>query len=202
MANIPIAADVQCTDGPCGKSTNVIYNPVNHKLTHFALHDKKLPENPTRIVPIEKIASATAKQITLNCSKDDVAKMPAFIVSDFIQESPSGLAYASGEAYHSEYVVNDTAYDAVDEEQLPHGEESLHSGMHVQASDGRVGKLDALVLDPKSGAVTHILMREGHLWGKKDVAIPLSGIDFADGDKVYLKMDKASVKELPAVPFK
>ena len=77
-----------------------------------------------------------------------------------------------------------------------------HSGMHVEASDGRVGRLDALVLDPKNGDVTHILMREGHLWDKKDVAIPVSGAYFSDKDTVYLKLDKAAVKKLPAVAFK
>ena len=93
-----------------------------------------------------------------------------------------------------------------------------HSGMHVEASDGKVGRLDALVLDPKNGDVTHILireghlwdkkdvthllMREGHLWDKKDVAIPVSGAYFSDKDTVYLKLDKAAVKKLPAVAFK
>jgi hypothetical protein len=202
MTNIPIAADVQCTDGPCGKSTSVIYNPVNHKLTHFALQDKNLPENPTRLVPADKITGATPKQIALNCSVADVQKMPAFVVTDFVQESPSGYAYASGEAYHSEYVINDTAYDSFDDEVVPSGEVSIHSGMLVEASDGKVGRLDELVLDGQSGEVTHLLMREGHLWGKKDVAIAISDVDFADGDTVYLKINKDSIKSLPAVKVK
>ena len=134
MTGIPIAAEVQFTDGSCGESTNIIYNPVNHKLTHFALHDKNLQENSTRMVAADKIADATPKQITLNCSIADVEKMPAFIVTDFVQESPSGYAYASGEAYHSEYVINDTAYDSFDDEVVPAGELSIHSGMHVEAS--------------------------------------------------------------------
>ena len=202
MTNIPINANVQCTDGPRGKSTHVIVNPVSHKVTHLAIHDKHLPDNPTRLVPVGKVAGVTSQQIKLNCTQAEVAQLSPFIVSNFIQESASGRAYAAGEAYTSQYVIDDTAYDSVPVEKVPAGELALHSGMHIEASDGKVGKLDALVLDPKSGEITNLLMRHGHLWGKKDIAIPLSATDFSDGDTVYLKLDKAAVKALPPVPVK
>ena len=202
MPDIPLKANVQCSDSPCGTSTNVILNPVTHRVTHFALEDKKLPDNPTRLVPIAKVASVTTNQVTLNCTRDEVAQMPPFVVTHFIQETGSGTAYASGDAYTSEYVVNDTGYDRVQEEQIPQDELAVHSGMKVKATDGVVGKLDELVLDPKNGDITHIQMREGHLWGKKDIAIPVSDIDFINSDTVYLKLEKKAVKALPAVPVK
>jgi hypothetical protein len=59
-----------------------------------------------------------------------------------------------------------------------------------------------LVLDPQSGEITHMMMREGHLWGKQDVAIPVTSIDILDAKTVYLKLDKAAVKGLPAVKVK
>jgi sporulation protein YlmC with PRC-barrel domain len=202
MSEIPLKASVQCTDGPCGTSTNVIVNPVTHQVTHVALKDDKLPDNPTRLVPIATIANATHTQITLDCSRDDVARMEPFVVTQFIQGSGSDGAYASGGAYSSQYVINDTGYDSVQEEEIPQGELAVYSGMTVQASDGKVGKLDALVLDPKSGEITHLQMREGHLWGKKDVAIPIADVDATGGNTVLLKIDKEAVKALPAVPVK
>ena len=202
MSDIPMNAKVQCNDGACGKTTNVIVNPVSLKVTHIAIKDKKLPSNPTRLVPFGKIASVTPDQVTLTCSIKDVSGMPPFLVDTFVQESPSGLAYASGDAYTSQYVVNDTAYDNVRAQNMPKDGLALYSGMEVEASDGKEGKLDELVLDGDSGAITHIQMREGHLWGKKDVAIPVDIIDFTDGKTVYLKIDKDAVKALPAVKVK
>lgn len=202
MPDIPLKANVQCSDSPCGKSTNVILNPVTLKVTHVVVEDKKLPGNPTRLVPVAKVASVTSNQITLNCTRDEVAGMDPFVVTRFIQETGSGTAYASGGAYTSQYVVNDTGYDSVQEEQIPHSELAVYSGMTVQASDGKVGKLDELVLDPKSDDITHLLMREGHLWGQKEVAIPIADVDFSGGETVYLKIDKEAVKALPAVPVK
>ena len=57
----------------------------------------------------------------------------------------------------------------------------------------QVGKLDELVVDRQSGEITNVLMREGHLWGNKDLVIPVSAIDWVDADTVYLKLDKADV---------
>jgi sporulation protein YlmC with PRC-barrel domain len=63
-----------------------------------------------------------------------------------------------------------------------------------------VGEVDELVVDPDSGEITHLLMRKGHLWGKKDVAIPVTAIDVVDADEVYLNIDQQTVEALPAVP--
>jgi len=197
--NIPIKVKVECTDGDCGKSTNVIVNPVSRTVTHVAIEDRSLPENPTRLVPVASVAKVTEDRIRLSCTRADVAKLGPFVVADFIQESPSGGAYSSGEGYYAQYVVDDTAYDEVDEQQIPEGELGVYGGMHVEASNGRVGKLDELVLDANSGAITGFVMREGHLWGSRGVTVPVDQVDFTDGDTVYLKLDKSSVGALPAM---
>lgn len=202
MTDIPINAKVECADGPLGKSTNVIINPVTKKVTHIVVEDKGLPDNATRIVPFSRVATATPARISLNCSKADVAGMPAFIEAHVIQESVSGQAYSSGNAYVSQYVYNNTAYDVLPEENVPAGELAICSGMHVAASDGKVGKLDQLVLDPESGDITHLLMRKGHLWGKKEIAVPASAVDYVDTDTVHLKVDKGAIKEMPSVPVR
>jgi sporulation protein YlmC with PRC-barrel domain len=200
--NVPLNATVTCTDGPCGKTTNVVVNPVTHTVTHIVVEDKSLPGNATRLVPVANVASTSGQSVTLNCAKAEVAKMPPFAVTDFVQQTPSGMAYSTGDVYSSQYVFDDTGYSAVAAENLPKDELALYTGMKIEASDGKVGKLDALVMDPDSGAISNVMMREGHLWGKKDVTIPISAIEFADGDTIYLKLDKEAVKALPAVPVK
>ena len=200
MTDLPLAGAVRCTDGDCGTLTNLIVNPVSHTVTHIAIRDEKLPDNPTRLVPAEKIASSTTDQVHLGCTLSEVAAMQPFVVSHLVQQSPSPSVDAF--AYASQYVFNDTAYEDVSEEEIPAGELGVVSGMSVEAADGPVGKLGALVLDPKSGQITHLQMREGQWWGKKDVIIPLSSVDTLLGDTVYLKLDKKTVHELPAVKVK
>ena len=196
--NIPIGAPVDCTDGACGKSTNVVVNPVNHTVTHVAIKDDSLPDNPTRLVPAANVAEVAEGHIRLSCTRADVMKLGPFVITNLVQQSPSG-GYASGMGYSSDYVFDDTAYDEVEEEEIPHGELALYGGMHVEATDGRVGKLDALILDAKSGAVTGFVMRRGHLWGSRDVTVPIDQVDLVDGASVYLKLDKSAVGALPAM---
>ncbi len=44
-------------------------------------------------------------------------------------------------------------------------------------------------------------MREGHLWGQKDMIIPVSAMGDALGDIVFLKIDKQQINSLPTFPL-
>jgi hypothetical protein len=55
------------------------------------------------------------------------------------------------------------------------GEVEIRRGDHVHASDGDIGRVHGLVIDPRNHRVTHVLLQEGDLWGRKQVAIPISG---------------------------
>ena len=35
----------------------------------------------------------------------------------------------------------------------------------------------AFVADPQTGHITHLILREGHLWGQRDVVIPVNAIE-------------------------
>jgi sporulation protein YlmC with PRC-barrel domain len=212
--DINLGCNVHCIDGPCGKITNVVVNPVTKKVSHIVVEDRKFPENSTRLVPISKIADANQKQISLCVTKNDVADMPPFIVTRYIQETAPGrvgqsissyyFAYGLGPSTLDEYslIVNDTGYDAYDAANIPANELALASGMDIEATDGKIGILDELVLDSKTGEVTHILMREGHLWGKKEVSIPVSAASSAKGGVIRLKLNKKQVENLPTIPLR
>jgi len=43
----------------------------------------------------------------------------------------------------------------------------VRRGTRVEATDGHVGHVDEFVVNPENGHITHSVMREGHLWGKK-----------------------------------
>jgi sporulation protein YlmC with PRC-barrel domain len=87
-------------------------------------------------------------------------------------------------------------------EHVPQGEVAIHRGARVEATDGHVGRVDEFLVDPVNERITHLVLREGHLWGKRDVTIPISQIDRIEQDVVYLKLDKHSVEQLPAVPVR
>lgn len=88
----------------------------------------------------------------------------------------------------------------VDVEQIPHGELGIHRGAHVEATDGRVGKVDEFIINPDNNHISHIVLQKEHLWGKKDVSIPVSEISRLEDDVVHLKLSKKEVQQLPSIP--
>jgi hypothetical protein len=65
---------------------------------------------------------------------------------------------------------------------------------HVRATDGDVGRLHGLSVDPASGAVLHVLLKR-HPWGHAELAIPISRVSGFD-EGVQLSMTRQEVKDL------
>jgi sporulation protein YlmC with PRC-barrel domain len=86
--------------------------------------------------------------------------------------------------------------------QIPPGELAVRRGAKVRATDGRVGQVDEFLVDPETGHITHLVLREGLPWDRKHVNIPVSEIDRIEENTVYLKLDKKGVADLPFIPLR
>jgi hypothetical protein len=199
---IPLQAQVECTDGVCGSSVYVLINPVIEKVTHLVVKANSLPHTEY-IVPVDLISSTVAGSIQLRCSKAELEKMDPFIQKSFIQEKVPDYVgnqeNGMGGSFFWPYVVPDvTVYETVENQQIPDQEMAVSRGTPVEASDGPIGHVDEFLVNPENGIITHLVMREGHLWGQKDVIIPLSAVRESRKDTVYLNLDKHEVETLPA----
>jgi sporulation protein YlmC with PRC-barrel domain len=75
--------------------------------------------------------------------------------------------------------------------------EEEHRGDHVHATDGEIGELRALCVDPSTHQVTHVhvVLKEGHLWRHKEVAISSDNVSgFTAG--IHLNISKQQVQDL------
>jgi hypothetical protein len=80
------------------------------------------------------------------------------------------------------------------------GELAVCRGTRVEATDGYVGKVDEFMVNPENGHITHLVMREGHLWGQKDVIIPLPAMGDTRKYTVFLKFDMHQIESLMTYP--
>ncbi len=69
------------------------------------------------------------------------------------------------------------------------------------ASDGLIGHVDEFLIDPANQQITHLILREGHFWGQKEVTIPVIQIERIEEDTVYLKLSKEEIEKLPKTPM-
>ena len=197
---------MHCSAGARGKSTAIIVDPSTEKVTHFVVQ----MQGSQYLVPLEAIADSTANHIQLRWSREELAAAAPFEKSVFAGEdlrpyiAPGMLGPSVAGPYDADnaYMLQAAAAAYVPVEQIPAGERAIHSGAYVEASDGGVGHVEELLIDPGTGRITHLLLRQGHLWGKRDITIPLDQIDRVEEDIVYLKLSKEAVGELPGVPVR
>ena len=90
----------------------------------------------------------------------------------------------------------------MEHEYVPQGEQVIHQGAHVEASDGYVGRIEDYLMDPTTGRIAGLVLRRGHLWNQKEVAIPVSQISHIEENAIHLKLDESAVESLPAVPVR
>ena len=205
----PLNTKVECTDGLFGRSEYVLINPVINQVTHLVVKEDKSP-NTEYLVPVKFVNETIIDLIRLSCNKAELEKMDPFISTTFIEETVperdmgAGGKYVGGSYYYLPYV---TAEKTTHEfQQIPAGELAVRRGTRIEAMDGYVGKVDEFLVNPENCMITHLVMREGILWGKKEVVIPLSAIvedtrDEVHEDTVLLKLDKHQVESLPGLPL-
>jgi hypothetical protein len=82
------------------------------------------------------------------------------------------------------------------EHAVPLGEIEVERHESVHAVDGHIGQVEGFVVDPADQKVTHVLLKEGHLWGRRQVAIPISAVASVDAG-IRLNITKEQVEDLP-----
>jgi uncharacterized membrane protein len=197
MKRIPLNAAVACSDGPCGESIRVIVDPKTLQPTHIVV--KEAGSGAEYLVAMEHVAEIGQDGVRLNCTKEKLAFMPPFAEVEYRQiEIPRYYGGSEMSAVPTPY--SETHLVEVRREHVPEGERAIAQGMEVRASDGKVGSVDELLTDAESGALTHFIMRQKHVWGDKAVVVPLAVIDYVRDDVVYLTPDKETIKSYLAMP--
>ncbi len=205
-----IGAEVSCSDGDCGQVRRVVVDPVARAVTHLVVEPKHRL-GLGRLVPLD-LVDATAGRIRLSCTMADFEQLDSAEETQFIPGSSGyaaqgpeqvvswpyyGLAggpgMAGGMGAEMAGVSQTVTYDKV-----PLGEVEVRHGEPVHATDGDIGRVQGLVIDPADHHVTHVLLQEGHLWGRKEVAIPITAVTNVE-DGIRLNISKQDVQDLPPV---
>jgi sporulation protein YlmC with PRC-barrel domain len=195
--DLPIDAEVRCNGEVCGHISNLILNPVTDKVTHVVVKSTKAPHQEF-VMPVRDIVKSSVNCIHFSFPSEELENKQHFIETDYLQvELPN---YISGAYRVLPFVIPEKKVVTKEHVHIPPGELAIHRGAQVNALDRHVGQVDEFLIDASSGQITHLILREGHLWGKKDVVIPLSLIDRIEGDVVYLTATKSAIDNLPDIP--
>jgi sporulation protein YlmC with PRC-barrel domain len=211
-----IGAEVSCEDGVCGTLSRVVVDPIRQALTYLVVETEQR-QRIGRLVPTDLVESSS-DAIRLHCTKahfdtlEDAEETKLIPGPDgqwgYNQDQILALPYfglgmggmglgmgAAGMGLAGGY----TGPEAVTYDKVPLGDVEVRRGQHVTATDGRIGRVQGLVIDKSDYRVTHLLLDEGHLWGEKEVAIPISAVTHIDEEGAHLNITKSDVRDLPPV---
>lgn len=197
--DLPVDVDVKCSDGLCGRSTYIVLNPASDRVTHLVVQERSFP-NIERLVKINQIIHSDSGHIHLRCSKEEFSQMEPFIESDFL---PSDMYDMEETPYLIwPYSVPESVNILLEYEHIPVNELAVQRGAGIYATDDYIGKLDEFLIDPTNEQITHLIIREGHLWNRRDITIPISEVDRIEEDGVFLKLSKDDIEKLPTIPLR
>jgi sporulation protein YlmC with PRC-barrel domain len=192
-----IGAGVSCTDGPCGTLSRVVVNPVAHLVTHLIVKPRE-GHGPARLVSLELVDSAAA-EIRLRCTSAEFDSLDPAGQGQFIASDDDVPNYRTTDVVAWPYYgYRGARGDLETDDAIPPGEVEVQRGEHVNATDGHIGQVEGLVIDPESHLVTHVLLQEGHLWGRKQVSIPIGTVTRV-ADRIEVNLTKQQVADLPPV---
>ncbi len=211
-ARFRIGTEVVAKDAVCGELSRVIIDPVAKALTHLVVAPRH-HDGLGQMVPIELVEATQDDQIRLNC---DEAQFRALEDSQDVEVLPASSnvwGYGTGQAQMWPYYGLGMAGgmgaggmemglaggpQSVVNDRVPLGEVQVRRGDQVHATDGWIGSVQGLVIDPKDHHVTHVLLQEGHLWGRKQVAIPIRTTSRMENG-IRVELTKDQVHDLPPV---
>ena len=206
MTTLVIGSEAVGSDGYRGEVLAVVVDPAARTVTHLVVE----PRGRTglaRLVPLEladlaDLADAGPGPIPLRCTEAEFMSLePAeetlaeFVPGypDPVQLLPPGWRDTGGPTADGGTILRIPEKETVDI--VPPGEVEERRGDHVHATDGDVGHLRGLRIDPGSRRVTHVLAREGHVWGHQDVDIPAEMVA-GFGDGIRLSVTRQQVRDL------
>ncbi len=213
MAETPftIGADVACTDGVCGKVMRLVIDPVARAVTHLVVEPRHRP-GLGRLVPLDlvDIDAATPKEVRLRCTRAEFDQLGVAEDTDFAPRTSQDPypGYSAEQLYTWPYyspiagggTPQTQEYALTGTGSLPLDEVRVRRNERVFATDGEIGRVEGLVIDPRNHHVSHVLLQEGHLFGRREVTVPIGAVIVTRvEDAVQLNITKQQAENLPPV---
>jgi sporulation protein YlmC with PRC-barrel domain len=208
---LQLGAPVGCTDGAFGKLADVVVDPIQRRVTHLVVEPHDSP-GLTRLVPVELAAGGgDAGGIVLACSSEEAGRLltvreSAYLRMDAMPTADSDWDIGVQDVLAMPYYpstgmgIEPGGFESPVEmiyDRIPKGEVEIRRASSVVSADGDdLGRVEAFVVD--GDEITDFVLERGHLWGKRDVTIPIGAVAKVETDAVTLSLSRDEVGRLPA----
>jgi hypothetical protein len=205
---LELGASVRCEDDVLGELADVVIDPTTKRVTHLVVqphHDIA----PARLVPIELAQVADGQEISLRCTVEEMHQLAPvheftyLRLGEFPVDDPDwdvGVQELLAMPYYEPGLdpVSHGADAGIIYDRIPKGEVEVRRASTVTSADGHhLGHVDGFVVD--GAQITHIVLEHGHLWGRRDLTVPIGAVAKVETDAVTLSLSKDEVGALKGV---
>jgi len=196
---------IRCADGATRELVDVVIDSSSSRVTHLVIRPAQHAED-ARLVPISLASRAEdgESEISLNCGAadlerfDPVHKFEILRAGERPNEDPKWdvgvedivVAPNYAPTAFGDYGGSLDSDVTISYDRVPKGEIELRHASSVYSADGHhLGSVDAVVVDDDD-RLTHLLLERGHLWWKREVALPAESISKFESDMLTLGLTK------------
>jgi uncharacterized protein YrrD len=138
------------------------------------------------LVPLDFIDRVEDDEVVLTLDEDELDQLPDFAYNEFLVPPPALTSVGP-------YPDGTFLVPVWQRKRLGQHHVDITPGTPVRATDGELGRVDQVELDPITGELEAFWIRADGLFGH-DIRVPAQWVDRVDESGVYLKASKVEIE--------
>jgi uncharacterized protein YrrD len=209
---LELGSPVRCTDDAFGELADVVIDPTTRCVTHLVVQPRRSSDSP-RLVPIDRARGGQEADgtIVLDGTVAEIGQLErvreaAYLrLGEFPVEDPDwevGIEEMFAQPYYQGLDAVGAEPFADDDHvmwqyhRIPKGDVEIRRASPVTSADKHhLGHVDGFMVDSQD-RIGHLVLEHGHLWGKREVVIPIGAVARVENDAVVLTLSKDEVGAL------
>jgi len=211
---LQLGSSVDCTDGSFGELADIVIDPSTRRVAHLVVQPRDR-HDLARLVPVAQVQTETTSDAAISLdgtvaqitALEPIQKSAYLRLNEFPVEDPDwdvGIEEVFALPYYPSVGGMGVGMPAVDfdphvvlsYDRVPKGEVEIRRASAVTSSNGEhLGHVDGFVVDG-DGYIAHLVLEHGHLWGKREIAIPIGAVARTQSDEVVLSWSTDEVGAL------
>jgi sporulation protein YlmC with PRC-barrel domain len=211
---LELGTPVRCTDDAFGELTDVVIDPIGKRVTHLVVRPLRQEGIASRLVPVDLAESGEDESeiVSLRCTVDEVNRLEPVQEFAYLRRGDVPVEDPDWDVgiqdvlamphYEADPYGANPGYDpnaGMTYDRVPKGEVEVRRSSWVTSADGHdLGQVDGFLVDGED-QITHFILERGHLWGRREITIPIGAVAKIETDAVTLSLSKDQVGALPSV---
>jgi hypothetical protein len=207
--NLALGSTARCSDGAARELADIVVDGPGRRVTHLVVQPKH-QHDEARLVPLELAGEDANGGVSLFCTEETLDGLERVREYAYLPAGQQPEESAQWDVGVEDVLVVpsveplDMAEPELDPnvnlmyDRVPKGEVELRLTSSVYSADEhRVGSVNGVVVDD-DGLITELTLQRGHLWWRREIAVPVDAIATLENDVATLAVEKSELKRFPS----